>query len=111
MCSSGVVYYIFLDLDSPSSLNVMKFSSSSISTAVLCILAGQRIDAAIALDVRSRSSIKQAASTLAFDMVRYYTGNNTGDVPGNLPSPYYWWEAGAMLVLFLCFFGPFLTYN
>lgn len=26
----------------------------------------------------------------------YYTGNNTGDVPGNLPSPYYWWEAGAM---------------
>jgi mannan endo-1,6-alpha-mannosidase len=29
-------------------------------------------------------------------MVQYYTGNNTGDVPGNLPSPYYWWEAGAM---------------
>jgi len=29
-------------------------------------------------------------------MVKWYTGNNTGDVPGNLPSPYYWWEAGAM---------------
>ncbi|KAL9624684.1 MAG: hypothetical protein Q9160_001038 [Pyrenula sp. 1 TL-2023] len=26
----------------------------------------------------------------------YYTGNRTGDVPGNLPQPYYWWEAGAM---------------
>lgn len=26
----------------------------------------------------------------------YYTGNRTGDVPGNLPAPYYWWEAGAM---------------
>jgi len=25
----------------------------------------------------------------------YYTGNHTGDNPGNLPSPYYWWEAGA----------------
>jgi len=25
-----------------------------------------------------------------------YTGNRTGDVPGNLPDPYYWWEAGAM---------------
>jgi mannan endo-1,6-alpha-mannosidase len=25
-----------------------------------------------------------------------YTGNHTGDVPGNLPAPYYWWEAGAM---------------
>lgn len=29
-------------------------------------------------------------------MMKYYTGNNTGDVPGMLPSPYYWWEAGAM---------------
>lgn len=29
-------------------------------------------------------------------MVKYYTGNRTGDVPGNLPDPYYWWEAGAM---------------
>jgi mannan endo-1,6-alpha-mannosidase len=28
--------------------------------------------------------------------MKYYTGNNTGDNPGNLPSPYYWWEAGAM---------------
>ena len=28
-------------------------------------------------------------------MMKYYTGNHTGDVPGNLPSPYYWWEAGA----------------
>ena len=23
-------------------------------------------------------------------------GNNTGDTPGNLPDPYFWWEAGAM---------------
>ena len=29
-------------------------------------------------------------------MMKYYTGNNTGDNPGNLPAPYYWWEAGAM---------------
>lgn len=28
--------------------------------------------------------------------MKYYTGNRTGDVPGNLPAPYYWWEAGAM---------------
>ena len=26
----------------------------------------------------------------------YYTGMNPGDNPGNLPPPYYWWEAGAM---------------
>lgn len=29
--------------------------------------------------------------------MRYYTGDQPGDVPGNLPDPYYWWEAGAML--------------
>ncbi|KAI0018779.1 mannan endo-1,6-alpha-mannosidase DCW1 [Xylariomycetidae sp. FL0641] len=41
-------------------------------------------------------SIKSAASTVAYGLVKYYTGNNTGDVPGNLPDPYYWWHAGAM---------------
>jgi mannan endo-1,6-alpha-mannosidase len=44
----------------------------------------------------SVDSIKQAASDIAYDMMLYYTGNHTGDVPGNLPAPYYWWEAGAM---------------
>jgi mannan endo-1,6-alpha-mannosidase len=34
-------------------------------------------------------SIKKAASTVAHGLVKYYTGNNTGDVPGNLPDPYY----------------------
>lgn len=28
-------------------------------------------------------------------MVSYYNGNQTGQVPGLLPSPYYWWEGGA----------------
>lgn len=42
------------------------------------------------------ASLKAAASTIAHGMVSYYTGNRTGDVPGNLPAPYYWWEAGAM---------------
>ena len=35
--------------------------------------------------------------------MKFYTGNNTGDVPGNLPQPYYWWEAGAM-------FGALIDY-
>lgn len=29
-------------------------------------------------------------------MLSYYTGMNPGDNPGNLPDPYFWWEAGAM---------------
>jgi hypothetical protein len=48
-------------------------------------------------------SIKSAAASVAYDMMTYYTGNHTGDVPGNLPQPYYWWEAGAM-------FGSLIDY-
>ena len=29
--------------------------------------------------------------------MKYYTGNETGGIPGNLPAPYFWWEAGAAL--------------
>jgi mannan endo-1,6-alpha-mannosidase len=66
--------------------------------ASVCLLAG-RVEAAITLDLSSTDSIKKAASTVAYDLMKYYTGNNTGDVPGNLPDPYYWWEAGAMWVI------------
>lgn len=41
-------------------------------------------------------SLKNAAQTAATGMLQYYTGYKLGDVPGNLPDPYYWWEAGAM---------------
>jgi mannan endo-1,6-alpha-mannosidase len=51
-------------------------------------------------------SIKSVASTIAFDMMTYYTGNLSGQTPGILPGPpptpailnagYFWWEAGAM---------------
>ena len=36
-------------------------------------------------------------------MMSYYNGNLTGEIPGNLPQPYYWWEAGAM-------FGTLIDY-
>lgn len=48
-------------------------------------------------------SIKQAASTIAYGMMTYYTGNETGQPIGLLPPPYYWWEAGAM-------FGQMIEY-
>jgi len=71
--------------------------------ALSAVLLGARKVRAIELDVESPDSIKSAAATVAYGMVSYYTGNNTGDVPGNLPSPYYWWEAGAM-------FGALIDY-
>lgn len=55
------------------------------------------------LTVTLPASITSAASKIAFNMMKYYTGNNTGDTPGNLPPPYYWWECGAM-------FGTLIDY-
>ena len=52
----------------------------------------------IDVDLDSSSSLKDASSTVAYDMMKSYTGNNTGDNPGNLPPPYFWWEAGAMFM-------------
>lgn len=62
----------------------------------LCALAGQGANAAITADLSTPTGIKAAAKTVAKDLMSFYTGNNPGDVPGNLPDPYYWWEAGAM---------------
>ncbi|KAI9147489.1 Mannan endo-1,6-alpha-mannosidase DFG5 [Paramyrothecium foliicola] len=50
----------------------------------------------ISLEVGNEESTKEAAATVAYGLMKFYTGNNTGDNPGNLPSPYYWWLAGAM---------------
>lgn len=49
------------------------------------------------------ASIKSAASTIARGMLKFYHGNETGGIPGKLPDPYYWWEAGAM-------FGALIDY-
>ena len=63
----------------------------------------------LTLDLSSADSIKSVTSTLAYDMMTYYSGNQTGSTPGLLPGPcqtdqcYYWWEAGAM-------FGALINY-
>jgi hypothetical protein len=41
-------------------------------------------------------SIKPAASSIAKVMVGYYNGTNSGNAPGLLNLPYYWWEDGAL---------------
>ncbi|KAK4919196.1 hypothetical protein LTR49_013200 [Elasticomyces elasticus] len=53
---------------------------------------------ALTLDVTSSSSIKESAASVAKGLLNYYSGDKPGDVPGNLPTPYYWWEAGAMFM-------------
>ncbi|KAF1926235.1 glycoside hydrolase family 76 protein [Didymella exigua CBS 183.55] len=56
---------------------------------------------AIELDVNSPDSIKKAAKALSTNLRNQYTGDRPGDVPGNLPDPYYWWECGAMFNAFI----------
>ncbi|KAF5859218.1 hydrolase 76 protein [Aspergillus alliaceus] len=51
---------------------------------------------AIEIEVDNPESVKRASHAVAKNMLAHYTGMNPGDVPGNLPDPYYWWEAGAM---------------
>jgi len=68
---------------------------------------------AITLNMNDQSSIASTASTIAYDMMTTYTGNQTGQVPGLLPGglscdpnnlgTYCWWEAGAM-------FGSLINY-
>lgn len=68
---------------------------------------------AVTLNVDDQSSISSAASTLAYDMMTTYTGNQSGQIPGllpggmscdpNNPTVYCWWEAGAM-------FGSLINY-
>jgi hypothetical protein len=57
-------------------------------TLIYTLASVRSVQSAITLDLTSTDSIKSAASTAAWGMVKYYTGNNTGDVPGNLPAPY-----------------------
>ena len=73
------------------------------SLLLSALLYTQHATAAITLDISSQDSIKSAAKTIATGMMNTYTGMNPGDIPGNLPAPYYWWEAGAM-------FGAMIDY-
>lgn len=63
-------------------------------TAVALVFA--RSSLSLNLNVDDTASIKSVASTIAHGMLTYYHGNETGMIPGLLPSPYYWWECGAM---------------
>src|SRR5258708_6120302 len=82
----------------------------SMIPSILAPLAGLlHLTSGLDLDITSMDSIKSVTSTLAYDMMSYYSGNQTGQVPGLLPGPcdslacYYWWEAGAM-------FGSLINY-
>jgi len=41
-------------------------------------------------------SIKSTASVVAYDLMKYYRGNYSGETVGLLPDPYFWGMAGAL---------------
>ena len=64
--------------------------------------------------------IRESARTLAYDLMLFYEGNQTGQIPGILPGPptehkgdYYWWEGGAMMGTYIdyWFFTGDPSYN
>ena len=66
----------------------------------------------------SPDDIKKTAATVAYDLMTYYKGNLSGQVPGILPGPppagdYYWWEGGAMwgTLIDYWFYTGDTTYN
>lgn len=69
--------------------------------------------AAISLDLTNQADVLSVTSTIAYDMMSVYVGNQSGQVPGLLPGGlscnpnvqgiYCWWEAGAM-------FGGLINY-
>ncbi|KAK1765042.1 mannan endo-1,6-alpha-mannosidase [Phialemonium atrogriseum] len=78
----------------------------SLAQVAALLLAAAELPAAHAqfYKIGSRSEILQSARTLAYDMMLFYQGNKSGEVPGILPGPptenkgdYYWWEGGAMM--------------
>ena len=78
----------------------MKFPVSLLAVAGLLLPNGS---SAIDLNPDDPASVKNAAKIVAGGLRSWYTGDRPGDVPGNLPDPYYWWLCGAM-------FGSFIDY-
>ncbi|KAK4497106.1 hypothetical protein PRZ48_011556 [Zasmidium cellare] len=59
-------------------------------------LAAAHIAQGLDITINDTKSIDSALSTIAYGMVKYYQGNESGMIPGELGDPYYWWECGAM---------------
>ena len=91
----------FGDLD--PSVRIRSVGGMNFLTSVAAVGAWALLANAVALDVSNPASVKSAASTVAWELVTWYPGNQTGQTPGLLSGPYYWWEAGAM-------FGTLIDY-
>ncbi|KAI0393338.1 glycoside hydrolase family 76 protein [Xylariaceae sp. FL0594] len=70
------------------------------SRRLLALLSARLISAQY-YKIDSKEDILSTSRTLAYDLMSYYHGNESGHTPGILPGPppdgdYYWWEGGAL---------------
>ncbi|KAL3496520.1 mannan endo-1,6-alpha-mannosidase [Aspergillus germanicus] len=59
-------------------------------------LAGRGMVNAMELNIGDQNSVRNAARTVAHNMMSYYHGNESGQIPGKLEGT--WWEGGAMFM-------------
>ncbi|KAI3326316.1 glycoside hydrolase family 76 protein [Xylariaceae sp. AK1471] len=79
------------------SINIVMASTM----AALYVLLSAGLASAQVYKIDSTDDILSATKTLAYDLMSYYHGNESGHTPGILPGPppagdYYWWEGGAL---------------
>jgi len=61
--------------------------STLVSRAAAALLLGNYAVHALTVDITSSSSIKDTAATIAYDMMTFYKGNQSGGIIGVLPGP------------------------
>ncbi|THC96895.1 hypothetical protein EYZ11_003612 [Aspergillus tanneri] len=85
---------LFLRSISPQLARTNSAMIRSLIIALGAFTAFQGIAEGIPLDINDPESIKNAAATAAFNMMSYYHGNESGQIPGKLPGT--WWTGGEM---------------
>ncbi|KAJ5145534.1 Six-hairpin glycosidase [Penicillium bovifimosum] len=71
----------------------------SILNGLIAALLFSTLTPAIELDINDEQSIKDAASTTTYGMMKWYAGNETGQIPGSFPEK--WWEGSALFLALL----------
>lgn len=67
------------------------------NTIARFLLAAHGALAALTVDVENADSVRAAAALVAEDLMSFYHGNETGQIPGILPEEdYYWWTGGVL---------------
>jgi mannan endo-1,6-alpha-mannosidase len=79
---------------------ISNFASGALPA--LLLLGGLHRSAAQTFRIDTRQNIVASASTLAYDLMTFYKGNQSGEIPGLLPGPpplgdYYWWEGAGLM--------------